>query len=195
MFVSCSPASYARRAAGGSAVTLQQLPCTTQKLRIGRITRDGRPAAAADPISIHAAASECVGTCPAVGILGTERFGSRLGPVRRLGPILQIQVLDTCQSKRRLSAKCLVCRRIKCMLGGRIRLRRAQERLACVLGEGCRACPRNLLSGGIVAIGRGERLQDLKAVRTGPERRKIEDSNGCRPGGPRVFLAGHPDKE
>jgi hypothetical protein len=121
--------------------------------------------------------------------------GSRLRPVGRLLPVLQVEVLDARKGERCLAAKRLVRGCSECLLGGQIGSRRPGERLARILGVTGRAASRNLLSGGIVGIRLGECLEDGEAVGAPPESREIKDLNGRCSGGGRVFLAGYADEE
>src|SRR5262249_28343772 len=110
-------------------------------------------------------------TRPSVGIVGGERSGSRFSPVRCLGPVLQTEVLDACEGKRRLATKALIGGCNESLLSGRIGLSSPQIRIASTIRRSCRVTPRNFLSGGIVGIARGQSFQNRQAIRTLPGRR------------------------
>ncbi len=138
---------------------------------------------------------ERIGARPSIGIVRPEDRSSRLGPVRRFGPVLQIEVLQSREGERRLATKRLIRRRGERTLSCRIPFRGPQERIACTTGGGSRAAPRNLLSRRIVGIGCGEPLYDCNAVGSVPQCREIEGTNGCRADSVRVFLTGDPHAE
>ena len=172
------------------------MPCAGKKFaRIGPRPRDSSSSRGRRPDLDPRRGEKRVGTCPSVGVIGAERSGRRLSPIRRLGPVLQIEVLDACEGKRSLATKRLICGRTECVLDVRIRLRRPQKRLAWTMGGRCRAAARDFLSGGIVGIRLGERLQDREAVGTRPKRCEIKDLNSGCPGGAGVFLTRHANGE
>src|SRR5579863_2467511 len=121
------------------------MPCAGKKFaRIGPRPRDSSSSRGRRPDLDPRRGEERVGTGPSVAVIGAERSGRRLSPIRCLGPVLQIEVLDACEGERSLATKRLIFGRTECMLDARIRLRRPQERLAWALRGRWRAAARDL---------------------------------------------------